>query len=164
MSNNVRSKTVTTLILFNLIFVIFLSINVSSNDISWWDKDWSYNQEIIIPIDTSLEISKYQPIDIKIDFNNKCWAKNVVEHSIRICTYDNNNWWELDSQIYNLNYFDTNFIESCSIVFLIPEDADGNERYFVYYDDSEKQSTDYTNHISIDESYYRYEPIPGYPL
>ena len=34
-----------------------------------WDSDWSYNQEVNIPITTSNVYSKYQPIDIRIEFD-----------------------------------------------------------------------------------------------
>jgi hypothetical protein len=85
-------------------------------------------------------------------------------HSIRIISYHDGSWKELQSQIYNIKLKDESTISSCRIIFLIPEFADGSELYYVYYDDGGKPETVYEDHVSIDESYYRYEPISGYPL
>ena len=79
----------------------------------------------MIPIDTSLNHSRFQPIDIKIDFQNPCWAKNTEEHSIRVILEKENEFQEMECQIYDLEHVDDNTITSCSLVFLVPEDADG---------------------------------------
>jgi hypothetical protein len=50
------------------------------------------------------------------------------------------------------------------VIFLIPDFANGKEKYFIFYDDSEKPSTNYIDHVQIEDSYYKYEPISGYPL
>ena len=88
------------------------NINVTSHETPsyLWNNDWSYYQEIIIPIHTSDLISKYQPIDMIIEFENNCWAKDTIHNSIRICSWFNENWYELESQIYNLNYTQNNCI------------------------------------------------------
>ena len=119
-----------------------------------WNSEWSYYQEIIVPIKTSDKYSKYQPVDIRIEFENDCWAKDESNNSIRICCWLENNWYELESQTYNLNYTDNSFINDCRIVFLIPEFSNGNERYFVYYDESEKPKNNYIDHIKIEDAYY----------
>jgi len=118
-------------------------------------------QELIIPIDTSIEISKNQAIDIKIDFLNSCWAIDEKTHSIRIAIDDGDDLIELESQIYNLKKTDDSHISSCNIVFLIPENADGSEKYYVMYDSSETESPNYEDNISTDDTHYFYEPIPG---
>ncbi len=150
-----------------ILFLIIYPINVISIDTlddSWWDDKWSYREEINIPIDTSKDESKFQPIDIHITFNNPCWAVNESIHSIRVICEDDDGFHELESQIYDLNHTDETHIKSCGLVFLIPDYVDGSEKYFVYYDDTEKSSTNYIDHVSVEESYYRYEPIPGYPF
>ncbi|MFA5102520.1 MAG: carboxypeptidase regulatory-like domain-containing protein, partial [Candidatus Thermoplasmatota archaeon] len=43
-------------------------------------------------------------------------------------------------------------------------ETDGTERYFVYYDTAPTPAPGYPDHVSIAESSYFYEPIPGYPL
>ena len=126
-----------------------------------WNADWSYYEEINIPISTHDIISKYQPIDMRIDFENDCWVKDESHNSIRICCWLDNNWYELESQIYNLNYTTNNYINNCRIIFLIPDFANGDERYFFYYDDSEKSKNNYVDHIQVEDAYYYYEPIPG---
>jgi hypothetical protein len=148
-----------------LLFQSTMPISSSLDNSSKWDTDWSFKQEIKIPIDTNLEEAKYQPIDIHIEFNNLCWTRNEKERSVRVVLQDGHeNLNELESQIYDLDYLDENHIKACSLVFLIPKEANGQEKYFVYYDDGEKPDPDYTDHVGVEESYYRYEPIPGYPF
>lgn len=153
-------------ILSIIIFIILSSSQgvLSQNQIDWWNDKWSFRQEITIPIDTSLEEAKFQPIDIRIKFDSECWAKDEEQHSLRVILQDNEKVIELESQIYDLNYLDDSTIHECSLVFLIPKEASGEEQYFVYYDDEEKASPDYEDHTDIEEGFYHYEPIPGYPF
>ena len=37
-----------------------------------WNKEWSYRQEISIPITTENNHAKFQPIDIRIEFDENC--------------------------------------------------------------------------------------------
>jgi len=126
-----------------------------------WNKEWSFRQEIILPISTEYSHAKFQPIDIKIEFDHNCWASDKKNHSIRICCWDGKTWYELESQIYDLNSTYDNYINNCRLIFLVPEIANGEERYFVYYDDSEKPLTKYIDHLNIEDAYYYYEPISG---
>jgi len=158
-----KNKHVFIFVLFILFFSLF-SINPCISGQPLWDEDWSFMQQIDISIDTSLDAAKYQPIDFRMNFKSTCWAKNEQVHSIRVCCWDGSSWHELESQIYDLQYTNEPYISACSIVFLIPEFADGTEQYYVYYDDSETSSPNYPNHITYDESSYYYEPISGYPL
>jgi len=145
------------------LFTPALTINVASegNEPPTWNKNWSYKQEIILPISTDSDSAKFQPIDIEITFDKTCWAKNEKEHSIRVVCWDGNQWHELESQVYDMETEASNFINRCGLVFLVPEFANGNERYFVYYDQTEKNPTDYEDHVSVEDSYYYYEPISG---
>ncbi|HEC89746.1 MAG TPA: hypothetical protein ENI44_04095 [Thermoplasmatales archaeon] len=61
---HITQKILVILLIF-LLFSNFISMVKSSNGI-WWDKQWKYRQEIDIPIDTSKEESKFQPIDIHV--------------------------------------------------------------------------------------------------
>jgi len=121
----------------------------------------SYKQEITIPIDTSQDQSKLQPIDIRIIFDNTCWAKNETIHSVRVGYDDGSNINEIESQIYDLKKTDELHISECSLIFLIPEDANGKEKYIIYYDDSETPSPDYQNHLRYEDTHYFFEPISG---
>jgi len=135
----------------------FSKENYSSTDIS----GLKYKQEIVIPIDTSLEIAKFQPIDIKVKFDNPCWAKNEKESSVRVGYDDGSGINEIESQIYDLEFSDDTHISSCGLVFLIPENANGKEKYHVLYDSSETKPANYKDHIVIEDTHYFYEPIPG---
>lgn len=149
-----------------LILAIILFSSISSHALPYDESDidfkqFKFKQEITIPIDTSREDAKLQPIDIHIELKNPCWAKNENEHSIRICYNDGSGLNELESQIYDLNFKDNQHVKSCNIVFLIPEDANGKERYFVIYDDSEKTPPDYYDHLTIEDLHFYYEPVSG---
>jgi hypothetical protein len=156
-----NKNIISVFIILFLINPIFTSAISSQNEIPKWNEDWSYYQEITIPIETKNDHAKYQPIDIPVTFENQCWAKNTEDHSIRIVCYNQNKWHELESQIYELEYKDENFISSCYIIFLIPEFVSGEEKYFIYYDTKQKNSVDYTDHVEIKNKHYFYEPIPG---
>jgi len=141
--------------------VLSLSVSSANDPLPVWNKEWSYRQEIKLPISTDTPFAKFQPIDIIVEFNDHCWVKDENEHSIRVCCWDGSKWHELESQIYDLKFTDVNHITRCGLVFLIPEIANGEERYFVYYDDNEKPSPKYTDHVSVEDEYYYSEPISG---
>jgi len=159
-----RKKLSRQCIIVTISLLLFFPTYISCAATLEWDSNWAYSQEIKIPFDTNLKIAHFQPIDVKVDFQNPCWAKNELENSIRVCCWNENEWYELESQIYDLEKKSENLITSCNLVFLIPDFADGTEKYFVYYDDSEKPASDYQDHVKIEDAYYSYEPIPGYPL
>jgi hypothetical protein len=150
-------------IILILLVSSLLAVSVSSenNTPPIWNKDWSYVEEIKLPISTDSQSAKFQPIDIRMEFSKNCWAKNESIHSVRVCCWDGSVWYELESQIYNLEFTDADHIKSCGLVFLVPEIANGKERYFVYYDDNEKPSPKYQDHVNIEDAYYYLEPISG---
>ena len=121
----------------------------------------AFKQEITISIDTSLKEAKFQPIDTRIMFDNSCWAQNETKHSVRVGYGDGSELYEIDSQIYDLEHSDNSHITACSLVFLIPEEANGKERYYVLYDDSETSAPEYADHLSFEDAHYFYEPISG---
>ena len=126
-----------------------------------WDTNWKYREEITTYIPISHRLATYQPIDMQMFFEEKCWALNESVHSIRVCCWQNNRWYELESQIYDLVFTEEPYLFSCGLIFLVPNFADGTERYYMYYDDLEKSSPDYVDHVSVKDSYYYVEPIPG---
>jgi len=149
------------IILSNILLSVLIPVSLSADEAPWWNDNWSFREKINIPIDTSDEYARYQPIDIHLDFNNTCWAKNEDEHSIRVIFTDGVRSIELDSQIYDLKYENSENLDSCNLVFLIPEQANGDEEYYVYYDDEIKLGPNYQKRVEITESYYQYEPIQG---
>lgn len=154
-----KTLIIILILLFSSVFTI--SVSSESSSIPFWNNEWSYRQEIVLPISTESSFAKFQPIDVRVEFDHPCWGKDEITHSIRVCCWDGYKWHELESQIYDLSYADSNHIGSCGLVFLIPGIADGNERYFVYYDDNEKPSPNYKNHVDIKDAYYYLEPISG---
>ena len=159
----IKRLTSICIILFFLLSSSILTIttNPKSDSIPTWDESWSHYQEIILPISTVSSYAKFQPIDIKMIFDDLCWANNEKEHSIRVVCWDGQKWHELESQIYDLEFIDTRYISSCNLIFLIPSYSNGKERYFVYYDDNNKPAPDYIDHVEIEDKYYYYEPISG---
>ncbi len=155
------------LALILVVFLISIVLMPTSKPIDkespWYEKffNWSYRQKIKIPYNTTLDIASFKPVDLTINFENPCWAKDTYNHSIRVVYQNKDEFNELESQIYDLNYSSENIITSCNLIFLIPENANGNEEYYIYYDYSEKEKVDYIDHVSVEESYYRYEPLVG---
>jgi hypothetical protein len=147
-----------------LLFLSNISLNVDAQqeEPPVWDKNWDYRQELVIPILAGNEHMKFQPIDIEITFKNSCWGKNSELNSIRVVLWDEKRWTEIDSQVYDITFeTDKDIIKKCGLVFLIPDFTNGKERYYVYYDDNEKIATSYTDHVSVEDAYYYFEPISG---
>ena len=146
-----------------MLFLSSISVNVMSeaNEPPIWDKNYKFRQELILPISTDNPSTKFQSMDFEIYFKNPCWGKTAQENSIRVVVWDQKQWFEIESQIYDISFDSSNKIKRCGIVFLIPEFANGEEQYYIYYDDSEKNPASYPDHISIEDSYYYFEPISG---
>jgi len=159
----INHKLVGSLLIVALLFLSLAptSLSEENNEYPWWNEDWSYRQKIILPIDTSDEDAVYHPIDISFEFENTCWAEDETRHSVRVVYHQGSRFNELESQIYNLKHSSNDHIESCGLVFLIPEDADGEEEYYVYYDEEETSASDYPDRVSVKDSYFSYEPIRG---
>jgi len=159
-------KILICLVIVFLILPVFSASDVNiaeEEEAPWWNNNWSFREKIDIPIDTGEDNAKFQPIDINIKFVDQCWAKNEEEHSIRVIL-QNEETKELECQIYDLNYTEEQYIDNCNLVFLIPEEADGQESYYVYYDDTAKTIRKYTDHVSIKESYYQESSIYGFGI
>jgi hypothetical protein len=121
----------------------------------------AYRQELSIPFDTSNDSAKYQPIDVRITFENPCWGINETRHSVQVGIDDGSGLQEIESQVYDIEYSDDSHMKACSLVFLIPEEATGNEKYYVLYDSKETEPSHYPMHLVLDDTHYFYEPIPG---
>ena len=159
MKRNLSKKVILIIIL--LIITSTISIQTNAYNPTNELNNLKYKQKIEIPIDTSLTESKYQPIDIKINFENLCWGLDELNHSIKVFYDDGISLTEIESQIYELKKTDDTHISSCNIVFLIPKDADGKEEYYVFYDDNRVEPTNYVDHIDYEDTHYSYEPVSG---
>ncbi|MEF8879742.1 MAG: hypothetical protein V5A64_05055, partial [Candidatus Thermoplasmatota archaeon] len=156
-----RKKSV-VIILFLIFFLSNVTAAASTSNFSAkpMASNAEYKQKLTIPIDNG-ENAEFQPIDQHIVFKNPCWAKNPTEHSVRVIYDDGTGSTEIESQIYNLEYTDEEHISECNIVFLIPQDIDGGENYFVTYSSTETEKPDYEDHVNVEDSNYYYEPISG---
>jgi len=132
--------------------------------ISWDDEfsQWSYRQEIPLPIDTNASSSHFQPIDLRFRFENPCWTKDEKNTSIRVSCWHQEHWENLESQIYSLENVpgETSLICECNVIFLIPEYADGTEQYYIYYNDAETAPPHYKDHLTLEDLNYTSSPLP----
>jgi len=153
---------VISVLLLLLLPAVSMQGSSKENPIPEWKPEWSYRQELQLPIETNDSLAHYQAIDLRIAFANPCWTKNVNETSIRVCTWHNEEWHELDSQIYNLKMTsgDVDHVAECNVVFLVPEFADGTERYFIFYNGDTTPSPTYIDHVNAVDANYSYSPLP----
>ena len=158
------AKTIRASLLLGVLLCLVLHLQVSAGQDDWWDHSWSFRQELLLDSVTSKQSAANQPVDTTVQFQSSCWAENETHHSVRVICQNKDDDMELESQLYDLKYSDETHITSCNLVFLIPPQTDGTEKYYVYYDESPTTSPDYPDHVSIADSSYFYEPIPGYPL
>jgi len=159
-----RAKKLSVLLLFVLLLCSGVHIPLSAGQEAWWNQEWSYRQELILDSIITKKAAANQPVDMMVRFESPCWASNDTVYSVRVICHNNNEDFLLESQVYNLAYSDQTHISSCNLVFLIPPETDGIERYYVYYDDTPTPAPNYPDHVSIKDSSYFYEPVPGYPL
>ncbi len=157
-------KMIRVSLLIGVFLFSIVHLQVSAEQDDWWNDSWSFRQEILLDTVTSKECAANQPVDITIRFDSSCWAENETHHSVRVICQNKDGDIELESQLYDIMSSDETHITSCNIVFLIPPQTDGTERYYVYYDESPTTSPDYPDYVSIADSSYFYEPVPGYPL
>ncbi len=120
-----------------------------------------YKQLLTLPIDTGNATAADQPIDIRVTFTNPCWAINDTHTSIRVAADDGTGPQEIDSQAYDLQHTDDTHVSACSLVFLIPEPTTSNTKFYVLYNPTETPPADYPTHITVEDTHYFYEPIPG---
>jgi len=118
-------------------------------------------QPLTLPIDTSQPDAFYQPIDLRITFTTPAWAINETTNAVRVGVDDGSGLQELESQIYDLQHTDESHISAASLVFLIPPTATGKEKYYVLSSTTETTPANYPKHLSLDDTHYFYEPIPG---
>ncbi|MBU0497331.1 MAG: hypothetical protein KKG04_05180 [Candidatus Thermoplasmatota archaeon] len=149
------------LVVLMLLFLLAVALPTAADDetIPPWNSQWKYHQELTIPISTNLSNAPYQPIDLEVVFEKPCWTQSENETSIRVLCLSQDAWFELESQIYNLRFNGEKNLQQCSVVFLVPSYADGSERYFIFYHDTETAPPTYTNHVDVSDRYYSYSPF-----
>ena len=120
-----------------------------------------FTQELDIMFDAGLEAAMFQPVDVRIHFEKPCWAIDETTHAVRVAYDPGFGLTEIESQIYDLEFSDESHISACSLVFLIPEDADGTETYYICYDTAQTKGPTYRDHVSVEDASYFYEPMTG---
>jgi hypothetical protein len=161
-----RSNLLIVGILLLLILPACSISTLSQDDASFsWDpsyKEWAYREEIILPIPTNKTTARYQPIDLRFRFEQPCWTENENNTSIRISCWHGREWNHLDSQIYSLEKETgkNSYINACNVIFLVPNFADGTERYFLYYNDEKTSKPNYPDHVFIEDLNYTSSPLP----
>jgi hypothetical protein len=101
-----------------------------------------------------------QPIDIRVRFEQPCYAANETRHAVRVLYDDGSGAVELPCQIYDLERMDSAHITGCRLVFLLR----GPGEYVLAYSDDETGAPGYEDHVSVGEGSYYYEPVPGYSI
>lgn len=119
-----------------------------------------FRQEITLPELTSE--MQGQPVDIRVRFKQPCWAADPRNHSVRVYYDDGTGSGavELPCQIYDLERGSAAHITACKLVFLLQGPGD----YTLAYSSSETAAPGYTDHVSVGEGSYFYEPVPGYSI
>jgi hypothetical protein len=114
---------------------------------------YKYSQELYLPIDTGEIWAKSQPIDMEVWFWYPCHSS-----SIRVFMH-NGEWHELESQVYGVP--EPGMVTNCNVVFLIPQSADGSEKYYLVYDEKKMKAPNYTDHINLYEHHLSYSQLMG---
>ncbi len=65
-------------------------------------KNGHIDKRFLLPIQTNDSLSHYQPIDLRLRFENPCWTENENNTSIRVACWHEGTWYDLESQIYSL--------------------------------------------------------------
>ncbi|HEC81797.1 MAG TPA: carboxypeptidase regulatory-like domain-containing protein, partial [Thermoplasmatales archaeon] len=114
-------------VLFLIVLFLVITPNVLVFKTTSTTCNLRFKQELKVPVDTSRVETWFQPVDVHVEFNHRCWARNETCHSVRVCYDDGSGLVELESQVYDLEFIDENHVKACNLVFLIPENVDGKE-------------------------------------
>ena len=97
-------RIIVFLIFLLILFALLQNISLSKKIGPWWNYDWEYSQEIVIPVNSGIFHAKYQPIDIRINFNNPCRGNNEIDHLVIVVYYKGIELlnWSLKSMILNI--------------------------------------------------------------
>ena len=67
---------VASMLLLLLLPVLSLPGSSQGDTIPVWNTSWSYQQELQLPLPTNDTAARFQPIDLRIAFENPCWTEN----------------------------------------------------------------------------------------
>ncbi|NVM18896.1 MAG: hypothetical protein HWN80_14365 [Candidatus Lokiarchaeota archaeon] len=117
----------------------------------WWNK--TYRFRIGFVLEETEGIDRYQPVEVYFTFRENEHYENT-ERLVSFNATGNDEWSNtIPIQIWNVTkYTATNFIESCTITFIVDISANSNNTYFLYYNDNENgiEQIDYGTNFSSD--------------
>ena len=101
----------------------------------WWNKTYQFRIGFIL--EETEGIDRYQPTEIYFTFREDEHYENT-ERLVSFNATGNDEWSDpIPIQIWNVTkYPTTNYIESCTVTFIVDISANSNETYFLYYSES----------------------------
>ena len=117
----------------------------------WWNKTYRYRIGFVL--EETEGIDRYQPVEILFTFREDEHYENT-ERLVSFNATGIDEWSNpIPIQIWNVTkYPATNFIESCTVTFLVDILANSNKTYFLYYNENENgiEQIDYNTNFSSD--------------
>jgi len=98
----------------------------------WWNDSFRYRRKISIT-EPGIFNRVNEPIDIFLEFDSgKCH-----KDTLRVEKYKTGDIWEEQIyQLWNITMYDSTYIQSCTITFLVSINKSQNVSYFIYYSDN----------------------------
>ncbi|MFW9938254.1 MAG: LamG-like jellyroll fold domain-containing protein, partial [Candidatus Thorarchaeota archaeon] len=100
----------------------------------WWDTRFRYR--VGIEVEELEGVDRYEPVDVYLTFQDN---EHYVD-SARLVSFNatgNDEWSsEIPIQLWNVSYYPSGFIESCTMTFLADVSAGLNQTYFLYYNEN----------------------------
>ena len=117
----------------------------------WWNK--TYRFRIGFVLEETEGIDRHQPVEIFFSFREDEHYENT-ERLVSFNATGNDEWSNtIPIQIWNVTkYSATNFIESCTVTFIVDISANSNKTYFLYYNENDNgiEQIDYGTNFSSD--------------
>jgi len=101
----------------------------------WWNK--TYRFRIGFVLEETEGVDRHQPIEVYFTFRENEHYENT-ERLVSFNATGNDEWSSLvPIQIWNVTkYPTTNYIESCTVTFIVDISANSNKTYFLYYNEN----------------------------
>jgi hypothetical protein len=100
----------------------------------WWDTRFRYR--VGIEVEDLEGVDRYEPVDIYLTFQDN----EHYEDSARLVSFNAtglDEWSsEIPIQLWNVSYYPSGYIQSCTTTFLASTSANSNQTYFLYYNEN----------------------------
>ncbi|MFX0009353.1 MAG: LamG-like jellyroll fold domain-containing protein, partial [Candidatus Hermodarchaeota archaeon] len=101
--------------------------------IQWWETQFRYR--VAIELEELEGVDRYEPVETYLTFDDN----EHYDGSARLVSFNAtgaDEWSsELPVQVWNITYYASMFIHSCTITFLADVSANSNQTYFLYYNE-----------------------------